>query len=352
MANDIYDVMSGSMLVAQIDKRFITNGTPYVFIDGDHIPGAKNPRYTAGQPTLNPLTLDARVPPECELRSFGGYGEILFSLTSEQANAIEKCIGMGALSRTQAQINADRTVGDPTLLVPVNKEDMMFCLLKVTGAAPNASMEIDRLPFTDIDTTAASTRAWVYDTAGVTDLQRWHNLVTGTAVTGVITITDPFIGNIDITSCAVIDLAPFGFTYDPSTAYTAVINGDTVGMDYIDPTLVSADTACIVGLAFKWGQLVNTGDYSIVNPYVGVQRVAIDFIECLGDAPTGNVWSWRRFFWCEQVNLPDYAANAESGAARETEFRFRVKPYTGRFLAAATGGGASYFHEYDTIIIP
>ena len=119
-----------------------------------------------------------------------------------------------------------------------------------------------------------------------------------------------------------------------------------MGVDYIDPELASGDNALIIGIAFKWGQLANTGDYSMVQPYGAITRCSIDFLLCLGDMQNeGKIWQHDRFLNCQQVRLPAQTYSSTDGAARKTSYEWRVKAYTGRF-------GGSYYKESDTIVVP
>ena len=328
-------VMSSAMGDQLLDEDFVHNGSYVVFIDGKRIPGGVGVEYNPPQPKLNPIIEDARQGPVAELRSYGEFGELTVRCATQQAGVITRLLGMGTRLLTQAEVNTERQVGNPAApAAEVN--DAEWHLVKLTGDPGPYQAVINRTFFTDLEESPYKISAYDIVGKGCIDVEEL-------GVGGVVTLIDQFTGQFGI-SDMVLD-GQFKILFDPSQVYMVKLGAERVAVDYIDPNLVPGDPAIILGVAYLHGQLVNASDYSLVSPYERPQRVGVDLLMPLGDAPEGRVWKHKRFYWCESYVPPTETTSGDREEANILDYKFRVKRAKSRYKI-------SEFCEEDFLIFP
>lgn len=309
------------MTMRELWAQQMTNGMPNVFVDGQHIPGVK--RFSAAEPqaTINNEPVDARIAPEYFLRSWSEPGDIMLELNNFDMRSRVLLTGQGASAELAADVNVDRTIGDPTAVANA-VEDAEWWIVPCTTSGAAAQVDLDRVLESDLPTDGAKGAEYFVNHYNPSS----HAVrdVTASPVSGTLSIVDRYKGQFRVTG-ATLTVSGDVFRYDPTQNYSVLLGGVRRKV-HRDPNLEPQEYCCIIGVAYKWGQLPGTGDMSMYTPQSTPRRVVVDTLLCLGDTPEGLLWRRRRYPHCESISTPPESFDAENSRATTLEFHLRMKP--------------------------
>jgi hypothetical protein len=159
------------------------------------------------------------------------------------------------------------------------------------------------------------------------------------SIGGTLTWIDKFTGECTLTG---MSLPTQVFSYDPATSGLVTLGGETVTVEplLVDPNLRAGDNCVIISVAYIYSQLSRVGDWQMTQPLTKPTRVAIDLYRSLSDVPESGIWVRRRYYWCEQTNLPAAATDGSKTDPNIVPYIFVARRFEPRL-----GGAGKY---YDT----
>jgi hypothetical protein len=332
---NLYDVLSPTMVARLLDEGYADNGNWIPAINGIVLPGITQVEDNPSEPASSQIRTDSRKAPDAELRYYGGDAyRLLLHSASDQPDIIAEALGMGSEILDQADTNAARVVGDPTIPFPHDKSEALFGVFLVTGASPNYNIYVPPNTLPHSDYVASSMHCSAYNTTS-----KIFNMV----LTPHIVWSDKFTGEFNL---ATLPLAAASiFTYDAAeSGIVTMAAGDVIAVDFKDPTLDNGDDACIVAFAYKYAQLPSARDYSVTQPLDKPQRVVIDLFRSFGDSPDGPIWERRRFYDARQRRIPAKSTNGTNEAANETVYEFSIRNGKARL------GGQDCYYSRDFLL--
>jgi hypothetical protein len=326
---NLYDVLSDTMVTRLLDENYPDNGNWIPAINGTILPGCVRVEDVPVVPGRRPIQTDSRKAPDAELRSFGADNFMLrLHFASDQPDILAEAMGMGSEILDQADTNTANTVGNYVAAAPASVTDALFGMFLTTGAgaAWDVLVPPNTLPHSDYE---VKIYIWAY------------NHVTDTfdlAVHALNTWLDRFTGNLRIDNAVLT--ASHRFTYDAAESGIVTVGGQSVGVDFKDPTLDNGDEAVILSFSYQYAQLPSARDYSLTQPVEKPSRVVIDLFRSLTDSIEGPIWQRRRYWDCRQQNIPAKSTDGSNENANETAYEFVVRRNHARL-----GGNHKYYSD-------
>jgi len=314
-------------------------------VDGRIIPGVTAVTDEPPELQLATLKTDARTGPDARLTFYPDTDYMLrLAVPTTQQSVLSVILGRGSEILDRAAANTNNQVG--TIAVPTAVSHALFGIAKVSGTTGDFDIEIARFPHADMPFTThvavPPVPGTVYDYAiciynPTTDA---FALCDVAPIGGTIAVVDAYLGNVTISGMSLAGGQLF--QYDPATSGLVTLGGETVTVDptLVDPDLRDGDWCVIYSLAYTYSQLSRDGDWQVTQPLAKPTRCVIDLYRSLSDVIDFRVWERRRYYYCEQYNLPAASTTGANTDPNMREYTFVVRPHTPRL-----GSNGRY---YDT----
>jgi hypothetical protein len=330
------DVLSTDQYQLLLDESYLCNGNWIPAVDGKVIPGVIS--VTDGPPDIQLASLktDARKGPDARMSFYPDNDyELSMLVPTIQQSVMAAVLGRGATILDRAAANLNNVVG--VIGIPTSVDHAIFGIAKLQGTTGDWEFDIDRLPHADFPMLNAHPGSVVvpgthYDYAvsiynPTTDA---CSMCTEAPISGAITVGNRYTGALNISSMVLG--AGQVFQYDPATSGVVTIGGETVTVDplLVDPDLRDGDWCVIYGVAYEYSQLSRDGDWQITQPLTKPTRNVIDLYLSLSDVVDFRQWERRRFYYCEQVNLPPSSTSGATSDPATREYRWIVKQHSQR----------------------
>ena len=332
----ISDVLDKGQHELLLVEGYLNNGNWIPVIDNTVIPGCPQTDDEPPEIQLSTLKPDAREGPAARLSYYPDKDyNLTLKVPTQQQSVIAAVLGRGAQILDKTAANTNNKVGKIQAITSV--DDAIFGIAKLQGTTGDWEFDITRLPH------AGFQLATMYPAVGAVPGTHYdyclsiYNPTTNTctvadavAIGATITPGNYFVGSLNVSSMVLS--AGQVFQYDPETSGVITIGSDSVTVDplLVDPNLRAGDWCVIYGIAYEYSQLSRDGDWQVTQPLTKPTRCTIDLYMSLSDVMDYRQWKRKRYYYCEQTNLPAESTSGDKTDPNTIDYVFVVRPHANR----------------------